>query len=268
MDVPKRGRNGRGGRDPASPTRVIRPVAAALSATDLRERWPAQAAETLAVALAVDRVAFVSFDVRGNPDDEIVVLDRSSGVPSASAALADFQECFAEEDPFLPLPDDDGTVAVTHGWPPMSGPEEAHREFAELCRGWGLVDTLTIHLSHGGRLAGHVLLWRLTGQAPFDASDVRLARAAQPLLTTSYAAVLRASPVSRTEASVMLEAAGLSAREREIARLVAQGATNKQIAAAISRSPNTVNTHVTRVLSKLGLGNRTQLAWFLAVATM
>jgi non-specific serine/threonine protein kinase len=54
--------------------------------------------------------------------------------------------------------------------------------------------------------------------------------------------------------------AGLSARELEVAGLVAEGLTNKAIAAALHLSVRTVETHVRHVLAKVGLENRTQLA--------
>ncbi len=259
--------NGREPGDRAVAEIVLRPVAAALHATDLRERWPAQAAESLAVALSVDRIAFASFDARGRRERDVVVLDRSDDVPLVAELVADFQERFAGRDPFLAAPRRRSREAIAHGWPALAALRLDRRELATLSRRWGIVDALTIHLHHGGRLAAHLLLWRRAGQPPFRAGDLRLARTTQPLLTTSYAAVLQALPQPTAHASEVLEAAGLSEREREIARLVAQGATNKQIAEAISRSPATVNTHVTRVLAKLGLGNRTQLAWVLAGAS-
>jgi DNA-binding CsgD family transcriptional regulator len=55
-------------------------------------------------------------------------------------------------------------------------------------------------------------------------------------------------------------AGGLTRREREIAELVAQGLTNRQIAATLHISERTVETHVQRILGKLGCTNRTQIA--------
>lgn len=52
----------------------------------------------------------------------------------------------------------------------------------------------------------------------------------------------------------------LTPREREIAGYVARGMTNKAIAAELYLSERTVETHVQRVLTKLGLANRTQVA--------
>jgi DNA-binding NarL/FixJ family response regulator len=52
----------------------------------------------------------------------------------------------------------------------------------------------------------------------------------------------------------------LSPREREIAALVAEGLSNREIADSILVSPKTVERHLTNVLSKVGLRNRTELA--------
>jgi len=56
----------------------------------------------------------------------------------------------------------------------------------------------------------------------------------------------------------------LSDREREIARRVAAGASNPEIAAALFLSRKTVERHVSNILAKLGIRNRTELAGALA----
>jgi DNA-binding CsgD family transcriptional regulator len=53
---------------------------------------------------------------------------------------------------------------------------------------------------------------------------------------------------------------GLSAREHEIAALVADGLTNREIGARIFLSEKTVETHMTHVFQKLGLRSRAQVA--------
>lgn len=52
----------------------------------------------------------------------------------------------------------------------------------------------------------------------------------------------------------------LTAREREVLALVAEGRTNGQIAAELVMSPKTVSVHVSHVIAKLGVTNRTEAA--------
>jgi DNA-binding CsgD family transcriptional regulator len=53
---------------------------------------------------------------------------------------------------------------------------------------------------------------------------------------------------------------GLTAREREVAGLIAQGKTNRAMAEQLVLSERTVEGHVTNILTKLGCTTRTQIA--------
>jgi len=52
----------------------------------------------------------------------------------------------------------------------------------------------------------------------------------------------------------------LSLRELEVLHLMAQGATNGEIALALALAVETIKRHVSNILSKLEVGNRTQAA--------
>lgn len=54
----------------------------------------------------------------------------------------------------------------------------------------------------------------------------------------------------------------LTPREREVLTLIAQGANNREIAKALYISEGTVKNHVTNLLNRLGLRDRTQAAIF------
>lgn len=56
----------------------------------------------------------------------------------------------------------------------------------------------------------------------------------------------------------------LAKREADVARLVAQGLTNKQIGARLFISERTVDSHVRSILNKLGVSSRAQIAAWLA----
>ncbi|MFC4617033.1 response regulator [Cellulomonas algicola] len=79
------------------------------------------------------------------------------------------------------------------------------------------------------------------GFAPLDP------RVARTLLPGGPAAA--ASPADR-----------LSARERQVLRLVAQGMANKQVARALGISERTVKVHVGNVFRQIGVGDRTSAA--------
>lgn len=56
-----------------------------------------------------------------------------------------------------------------------------------------------------------------------------------------------------------MDAFELSAREREVARLISQGKTNREIAELLYVSVPTVKTHVSNIFQKVGVNNRTSL---------
>jgi non-specific serine/threonine protein kinase len=63
-----------------------------------------------------------------------------------------------------------------------------------------------------------------------------------------------APPPANTETTT------LTRREREVAELVAEGLSNKEIADRLVISPRTAEGHVERILTKLGFTSRTQIA--------
>jgi DNA-binding NarL/FixJ family response regulator len=55
----------------------------------------------------------------------------------------------------------------------------------------------------------------------------------------------------------------LTPRERDVARLIARGLTNKQIAHELVISRGTVMVHIKHILARLGMASRTQVAaWY------
>jgi DNA-binding CsgD family transcriptional regulator len=83
---------------------------------------------------------------------------------------------------------------------------------------------------------------------------------AQRLAEQATATARRLGARRVVDAARKLAGDGLTAREREIAHLVADGMPNRAIAGKLVLSERTVETHVRNVLAKLGLTNRTQLA--------
>jgi len=70
--------------------------------------------------------------------------------------------------------------------------------------------------------------------------------------------VMVPAPASFVRDEQKLETLGITPRELEILELIAQGLSNKEIAARAFVSENTVKTHSSRVFDKLGARRRTQ----------
>lgn len=70
--------------------------------------------------------------------------------------------------------------------------------------------------------------------------------------------VMVPAPASFVRDQDRLAALGITPRELEILELMAQGMSNREIAAQVNVSENTVKTHSSRVFDKLGARRRTQ----------
>jgi DNA-binding NarL/FixJ family response regulator len=107
--------------------------------------------------------------------------------------------------------------------------------------------------------ASGFLLKDVTAERLFDA--VRVIAAGDALLAPTVTrrlisefATMRRQPDAPPAASL----AALTPREIQVLRLVAEGLSNPEIAGRLTITEETVKTHVSRVLTKLGLRDRTQ----------
>jgi non-specific serine/threonine protein kinase len=174
------------------------------------------------------------------------------------------------------------TDAAQHG-------QEALQLFHALGEMWGVVRSLETVASAVARLHGPEPAARLLGAAEalrrgidFPVSptirvrrDATLAavRAAlgQAAFDAAWSSGLGLSPSQAIADAARLATAGsseppvgsasaLTRREREVATLVAQGLTNREIAETLVLSERTVEAHVMHVLTKLGVRSRAQAA--------
>lgn len=77
----------------------------------------------------------------------------------------------------------------------------------------------------------------------------------------------RLAPKKAPPRARQVESSPLTRRELELARLIAQGLTNREVATKLFIAERTVETHVTNMLNKLGLNSRTQLTrWILELS--
>jgi DNA-binding NarL/FixJ family response regulator len=119
----------------------------------------------------------------------------------------------------------------------------------------------------------HVLRALRAGAAGFVLKDtppaeiveaVRRVAAGQPVLSPTVTRRLMAraaeSSHDQRKARAVARLAELNDREREIAVAVGEGKSNAAISATLYLSVPTVKTHVSRILTKLDLNNRVQIA--------
>jgi DNA-binding NarL/FixJ family response regulator len=111
---------------------------------------------------------------------------------------------------------------------------------------------------HAG--ASGFLLKDVTAERLFDAVRVVASGEAllAPAVTRRLIGEFARQRAIAAEAPVAAVLGALTPRETEVLKLVAEGLSNQEIAARLVVSDETVKTHVSRILSKLGLRDRTQ----------
>jgi DNA-binding NarL/FixJ family response regulator len=94
------------------------------------------------------------------------------------------------------------------------------------------------------------------------AEAIRRVAAGDPILSPAVTRRLMLRAAAQEDARDLAgrQLAALSPRELEVVRAIGAGQTNAEIAASLLMSVPTVKAHVTHILTKAGLGNRTQLA--------
>jgi DNA-binding CsgD family transcriptional regulator len=111
--------------------------------------------------------------------------------------------------------------------------------------------------------SGHSRAERETCQALGDEGFARARSDGQALSTNQIIALALAGP-DASEVKREAPLARLSPREREIATLIAQGLTNRQMADRLIIAERTADTHVQNILAKLGCASRREVGRFLA----
>ena len=81
-----------------------------------------------------------------------------------------------------------------------------------------------------------------------------------PIMATKLLTEFQGLEAEGKREAIQKTESNLSPREGEVLQLVAQGATNKQIADSLFISENTVKTHLRNIMEKLHLANRSQAA--------
>jgi len=144
--------------------------------------------------------------------------------------------------------------------------------FAEIIRPQGISSQLVAHVTFQRRMTCILHLCRHGRTRGFRASDRERLLAVLPGIAVSHAAFDGAAATAASKPTELQAPRGseigafrelfetLSPREREVARYVAYGYRNRDIALAVGSSPHTVRNHLYQVFAKLGATGRTELA--------
>jgi DNA-binding CsgD family transcriptional regulator len=179
---------------------------------------------------------------------------RCGRVDSARAALSGFERWAIESGAAWARP----LLAACRGL--VATGDEATRRFDEAAAHATEArpfDRARIHLLHGEHLRRERR--RVEAQAELRRAIEGFERLHAAAWVERAQSELRASGQSarRRDASTIGQ---LTAQELQVADLVAQGLSNKEVAAQLFLSPRTIDAHLRSVFSKLGITSRTQLA--------
>ena len=95
-----------------------------------------------------------------------------------------------------------------------------------------------------------------------DRAEAALRRGAEMSTAEAVAVALERTPVPAARTAA--DRTGLTRREREVAALIGEGLSNREIAARLVVAQRTAEGHVENILSKLGFTSRAQVAGWLA----
>jgi NarL family two-component system response regulator LiaR len=195
-------------------------------------------------------------------DDHIVVRKGLSALLASErygcevvGEAGDGEEAIAKAESFKP------DVILMDLLMPKMGGIEAIREIvrrnpaARVLVLTSLEDQAKVSMALKVGAAGYLLKESTSEELAHAIRSVYMGQMAVPV------ALARGALVPESEAAAPLPTE-LSERELDVLRALARGLSNQEIAGELSITPFTVRSHVSSILSKLGLSNRTQAATY------
>jgi DNA-binding CsgD family transcriptional regulator len=132
--------------------------------------------------------------------------------------------------------------------------------YRDFMRPLGMYHEAELVLRDGAAVVGGISLLRDESRPAFGAAELALLAKVRPYVAYAFR--------SRRGGAPALDAPTLTPREREVARLVCRGASNRGIGRALGIALPTVKSHLEHVYAKLGVRSRTQLVVRLGPASV
>ena len=162
----------------------------------------------------------------------------------------DYLDNYRQFDPLQPLNClSSGLTVVPLGFAMARQPERDSRRYRDFLQRYGVVDVVEILAHRAGQPQAAISLLRTAAQGVFTTDQLTQLNALQSLLQM---AVANMQPYEDSLSA-------LTPKERQIALLLRQGASNKQLAQALDVGLPTIKTHLINLFRKTGVTNRTEL---------
>lgn len=235
---------------------VDRALARTTPGEEPRYRWPLL---SLGARIEAERAIHASDEGGPVPEDAVQqsaslraqAEDLVAGTPAARGHLA--------------------LVRAEHARLARTGQVEAWAEAVDACRAMNEPFPLTYALLRQAEASAAAGSAAAAGGAAGEAAELAGRMGAVPVLSEIEALIRRArlrisaagrdsAPASTSSTPGAEDPFGLTAREREVLQLVADGRSNTGIAAELFISRATASVHVSNILSKLGVATRVQAA--------
>ncbi|MNV81674.1 Transcriptional regulatory protein LiaR [compost metagenome] len=128
-------------------------------------------------------------------------------------------------------------------------PARDSRRYRDFLQRYGVVDVVEVLAHRAGQPKAAISLLRTAAQGAFTPAQLAQLNALQSLLQMAVA------NMQPHENSLI----GLTPKERQIALLLSQGASNKQLAQELEVGLPTIKTHLINLFRKTGVTSRTEL---------
>ena len=162
----------------------------------------------------------------------------------------DYLDNYRQFDPLQPRHClDSGLAVVPLGLAMARQPIRDSRRYRDFLQRYGVVDVVEILALRADQPLAAISLLRTAEQGAFTSAQLAQLNALQALLQLAVATMQPCEDAL----------AGLTPKERQIAWLLRQGASNKQLAVELDVGLPTIKTHLIHLFRKTGVSSRTEL---------
>lgn len=200
----------------------------------------AEVLELVTLLLNADYAASFVWDAQRQKSTQRVAVNISGEM------LDSYDQYFCQVDHVTPALR--ARVSATNVDNVIARPELLGSEFyVDFLKPTGMYHGINIYFFDEGVDVGDLRIWRGAGEQSFTLREERILNSLSPYFVRSLSSAIQ-------------PAQGLSGREVDVARLVANGASDKEVARQLGIAFTTVRTHLSNAMCKLDCANRTQLA--------